>query len=184
MDWDSKWQIYNYYILYIVKQAVLSVYSVVCRSCNSSQHIWMSNLACSNSFSCLGSCQRCPNNPNDRCSHSEDVTLQCSKFVTLSCIIASILLIIHCQWYPINNTIHHVKQVSILLLWRNISCSTNCHLSIISHCIGNSMTLSAVSTLKNTCRRNDSIIVSTSVFVSISPSLSPPVSHRPFSCEL
>ena len=62
------------------------------------------------------------------------------------------------------------------------------------------MTLSAVSTLKNTCRRNDSIIVSRSVFVSVSPSISAPVSFpasspvsspvsplvslAPFSCEL
>ena len=36
----------------------------------------MNNLACSNSVSCLGSCQSCPNNPYDRCSHSKDVTLQ------------------------------------------------------------------------------------------------------------
>ena len=84
----SNYTSYNHLALYvyIVKQTVLSVYSVVCRSGNSSQHIWMSNLACSNSFSCLGSCQRCPNNPYNLCSHSEDVTLQCSKFVTLSCI--------------------------------------------------------------------------------------------------
>ena len=50
------------------------------------------------------------------------------------------------------------------------------------------MTLPAVSTSKNTCRRNDSIIVSTSVLVFVSPSISapasPPVPPRPFSCEL
>ena len=48
------------------------------------------------------------------------------------------------------------------------------------------MTSSAVSTLKNTCHRNDSIIVS--VFVPVSPSISVPVSPivslAPFSCEL
>ena len=41
----------------------------------------MSNLACSDSYMCLSSCQGCPINPNYRCSHSEDVTIQCSKFV-------------------------------------------------------------------------------------------------------
>ena len=138
--------------VYIVKQTVLSVYSVVCRSGNSSQHIWMSNLACSNSFSCLGSFQSCPTNPNYKCSHSEDVTFQCSKFVILPFIISSILLTMHCQQYPINNTTHHTKQVLILLLWRKISCSANCQLSVISSCIRNSMTSLAVSTLKNTCR--------------------------------
>ena len=39
----------------------------------------MSNLACSSSFSCLGSCQRCPTNSYQGCNHSEDVTIQCSK---------------------------------------------------------------------------------------------------------
>ena len=45
------------------------------------------------------------------------------------------------------------------------------------------MTLSAALTLKNTCRRNDSI-----TFVSVTPSISVPaspiVSLAPFSCEL
>ena len=40
----------------------------------------MSNLACSSSFSCLGSCQSCPTNSHLGCSHSKDVTIQCSKF--------------------------------------------------------------------------------------------------------
>ena len=46
------------------------------------------------------------------------------------------------------------------------------------------MALSAVPTLKNMCRRNDSIVISTSVFVFVSPSTSPPGSPHPFSCEL
>ena len=49
------------------------------------------------------------------------------------------------------------------------------------------MTLSAVSTLKNTCRRNDSVIVSrSSVFISVTVTapVSPIVSLAPFSCEL
>ena len=48
------------------------------------------------------------------------------------------------------------------------------------------MTLSVVSTLKNTCRRNDSIIVSRSVFISVTVTapVSPIVSLAPFSCEL
>ena len=39
----------------------------------------MSNLTCSRTFSCLGSCQSCPTNSYQGCRHSEDVTIQCSK---------------------------------------------------------------------------------------------------------
>ena len=93
----SNYTSYNHLALYvyIVKQTILSLYSVIYRSGNSSQHIWMSNLACSNSFSCLGSCQSCPNNSYRGCTHSEDVTLQCSKFMMrlyLYYVLSSLLL--------------------------------------------------------------------------------------------
>ena len=81
----SNYTSYNHLALYvyIVNQTKLLVYSVIYRSGNSSQHIWMSTLACSNSFSCLGSCQSCPNNSYQGCTHSQDVTLYYGKFATL-----------------------------------------------------------------------------------------------------
>ena len=39
----------------------------------------MSNLVCRNSFSCLGLFESCPTNSYQGCSHSEDVTIQCSE---------------------------------------------------------------------------------------------------------
>ena len=44
----------------------------------SSQPIWLDDITCHKSDLCLDSCQSCPSQEYHDCSHSEDVTLECS----------------------------------------------------------------------------------------------------------
>ena len=79
-NWDIQTiQIIIIFLCMLSTIGYTGIYYICYRSGSSSQHIWMSNLACSSSFSCLGSCQSCPTNSYQECSHSEDVTIQCSK---------------------------------------------------------------------------------------------------------
>ena len=51
---------------------------------SSSQPIWLDELHCnSNDTNCINSCQQCPSVELHDCLHTEDVTIECSKF-TLS----------------------------------------------------------------------------------------------------
>ena len=47
---------------------------------NASQPIWLDNLYCGHTDkTCIGYCQTCPSKETTDCSHSEDLTVQCSK---------------------------------------------------------------------------------------------------------
>lgn len=51
---------------------------------NDSSPIWLENVDCTASQNCLAYCQTCPSNgiSSSSCSHSNDVTVQCSKYTT------------------------------------------------------------------------------------------------------
>ena len=48
---------------------------------NDNSPIWLENVDCTASQNCLAYCQTCPSNgiSSSSCSHSNDVTVQCSK---------------------------------------------------------------------------------------------------------
>ena len=49
-----------------------------------SQPIWLDNAYCSpSSYTCLTTCESCPSSESVSCFHSEDVTLDCSKYIQI-----------------------------------------------------------------------------------------------------
>ena len=50
-----------------------------CRSGSSTQPIWSTHMYSIPSHSCFGTGNTCPLNKVTSCSHSEDVTVECSK---------------------------------------------------------------------------------------------------------
>ena len=49
------------------------------RSGSSSQPIWSTNMSSSSSDTCYGTRNSCPSTSVTSCTHSEDITVECSK---------------------------------------------------------------------------------------------------------
>ena len=45
--------------------------------------VWFTNLACSSTDSCISECNTCPSVATPLCSHDQDVTVQCCKYITM-----------------------------------------------------------------------------------------------------
>ena len=59
---------------------IICLFVVICSVGTSDQPIWLSNARCGTVRPCLGNCQgaTCPTSRAQTCTHSEDVTIECT----------------------------------------------------------------------------------------------------------
>ena len=57
------------------------VHFILSSTGNWSQKIWLDDVDCyTSSHNCIADCAGCPSAEYDDCSHSEDITVECSEF--------------------------------------------------------------------------------------------------------
>ena len=63
-----------------LQDTCVHVHCLFCRSRgNSSQPIWLDDVYCSYTHSCITGCQRCSFAEHSDCSHSKDITVECCE---------------------------------------------------------------------------------------------------------
>ena len=93
--------------------------SIILSVGSDSQLIWLDDVVCPLRSSCLNDCKTCPKTEYHDCTHSEDVTIRCSK--TIIIIIIIIIMIISLAYDTsvqeyVNSRTCRASKISLLLI--------------------------------------------------------------------